>query len=115
MATSDALEIVEGLAAGEAAIERLAGRRAEFRNALGLARTAFGAGDLHLAEERADGAGRLFRRRDAVVAQLLAAFLVIQSVVQAGDMTRSMRGSKPASRSAASTASSMAVTAGQPE
>ena len=39
----------------------------------------------------------------------------IQSVVQAGDMTRSTRGSKPAPRSAVSTASSIASVAGQPE
>ena len=40
---------------------------------------------------------------------------VIQSVVQAGEMTRSTRASKPAPRKAASTESSIASTAGQPE
>src|SRR6185312_6831388 len=66
-----ALEIVEGLAAGIAAIERLAGGRTELGNAGGLLRTALRTMDYRLAEKRADRVRRLFGRRDAEGAQLL--------------------------------------------
>src|SRR5258708_39652458 len=48
----DALEIVERLGAGGAAIERLARRRAELGNPRGLLRAALGAGHALLPEQR---------------------------------------------------------------
>src|SRR3954454_23786333 len=68
------LEIVERLAAALAAPQRLAGRRAEFRNHLGIAGSALRTADYLLAEQRAAGAGCL-RRRDAVFLQLAAAIV----------------------------------------
>src|SRR4051794_28898674 len=68
------LEIIERFAARLATPQRLAGGRAEFGQQLGIPRTALRARHLLLAEQRAARAGSL-RRRDAVLAELVAAVL----------------------------------------
>src|SRR5262245_56565475 len=72
----DALEVVEGLEAGVAAVERLAGRRTELAAARRAGRAAARTGDRRIvAPEAPDAADRVRRRRDAVRAELAAAFL----------------------------------------
>src|SRR3954470_11663274 len=69
--SSMTLEIVERLAAAPAAPQRLAGRRAEFREQFGIVGAALRTGDDLLAEQRTASTAGL-RRCDAIFLQLAA-------------------------------------------
>ena len=105
------LKCSNGSPAGEAALERLAGGRAEGGEALGVRAAAARAGERRDARARptkrigtAPSARDRPGRRDAVGAQLARPSALIQSVVQAGARRSSTRaGPRPAAASAAST------------
>src|SRR5262245_13225688 len=69
----DALEVIERLAAVDAAVQRLAGGRAELAELLGVQAAALRTAHLRGLAEQAALAGAAGRRGDAVVAQRLAA------------------------------------------